>query len=389
MSSTSTSTPRTGLQLRTLVKPSGELDISLALVDVPAPGDDEVLIRVEATPINPSDIGLLFGAADMTTATLAGDPAQPASLVMSATVPARAMKGMAGRLGQSLPAGNEGAGVVIATGASPAAQALLGKTVAVIGGAMYAQYRCMAAAQCLVLPEGTTPAEGASCFVNPLTALGMVETMKREGHTALVHTAAASNLGQMLNKICLADGIKLVNIVRKPEQAALLRAIGAQYVCDASAPSFLEDLTQALVDTGATIAFDATGGGKLGGQILGCMEAALNRTAKEYSRYGSTTHKQVYLYGGLDTSATEFNRNFGMAWSMGGWLLFPFLGKIGSAAAGALRQRVAAELKTTFASHYTQVISLPQMLQPEVIAVYNQRATGTKLLVNPSLGLVC
>ncbi len=383
----STSTPRTGLQLRTLITPSGGLEMSLATVDVPAPGDDEVLIRVEATPINPSDIGLLFGAADMTTAKLAGDPAQPASLVMSAAVPERAMKAMAGRLGQSLAAGNEGAGVVIAAGASPAAQALLGKTVAVIGGAMYAQYRCMAAAQCLVLPEGTTPAEGASCFVNPLTALGMVETMKREGHSALVHTAAASNLGQMLNKICLADGIKLVNIVRKPEQAALLRAIGAQYVCDASSASFLEDLTQALVDTGATIAFDATGGGKLGGQILGCMEAALNRTAKEYSRYGSTTHKQVYLYGGLDTSPTEFNRNFGMAWSMGGWLLFPFLGKIGSAAAGALRQRVAAELKTTFASHYTQVISLAQMLHPEVIAVYNQRATGTKLLVNPSLGL--
>ena len=383
----STSTPRTGLQLRSLIQPSGELEMSLATVDVPAPGDDEVLIRVEATPINPSDIGLLFGAADMSTAQLAGDPAQPASLVLSAAVPERAMKGMAGRLGQSLPAGNEGAGVVIATGSSPAAQALLGKTVALIGGAMYAQYRCMPAAQCLVLPEGTTPAEGASCFVNPLTALGMVETMKREGHSALVHTAAASNLGQMLNKICLADGIKLVNIVRKPEQAALLRSIGAQYVCDASAPSFLEDLTQALVDTGATIAFDATGGGKLGGQILGCMEAALNRTAKEYSRYGSTTHKQVYLYGGLDTSPTEFNRNFGMAWSMGGWLLFPFLSKIGSAAAGALRQRVAAELKTTFASHYTQVISLAQMLQPEVIAVYNQRATGTKVLVNPSLGL--
>jgi NADPH2:quinone reductase len=382
-----TPTPTSGLQLRSLVKPSGELEMSLARVDVPAPGDNEVLIRIEATPINPSDIGLLFGAADMATAKLAGDLAQPASLVMSAAIPERLMKGMAGRLDQSLPAGNEGAGVVIAAGASPAAQALLGKTVAVIGGAMYAQYRCMPAAQCLVLPEGTTPAEGASCFVNPLTALGMVETMKREGHTALVHTAAASNLGQMLNKICLADGIKLVNIVRKPEQAALLRGIGAQYVCDASAPSFLEDLTQALVDTGATIAFDATGGGKLGGQILGCMETALNRTAKEYSRYGSTTHKQVYLYGGLNTSATEFNRNFGMAWSMGGWLLFPFLGKIGSAAAGALRQRVAAELKTTFASHYTQVISLAQMLQPEVIAVYNQRATGTKVLVNPSLGL--
>jgi len=294
---------------------------------------------------------------------------------------------MAGRLGQALPVGNEGAGVVVAAGSAPAAQALLGKTVATLGGAMYAQYRCVKAEQCLLLPEGTTPAEGASCFVNPLTALGMVETMKREGHTALVHTAAASNLGQMLNRICLKDGIGLVNIVRKPEQAALLKSQGAQHVCDASAPTFLEDLTQALVATGATLAFDATGGGKLAGQILGCMEAALNRTAKEYSRYGSTTHKQVYIYGGLDTGPTEFNRNFGMAWGMGGWLLFPFLQRIGPVAAQALRQRVADELKTTFASSYSKEISLTEALKPAEIAVYGQRATGTKYLLNPNKGL--
>jgi NADPH2:quinone reductase len=274
--------------------------------------------------------------------------------------------------------------VVVAAGASAAAQALLGQTVAVLGGAMYAQYRCIPVEQCLLLPAGTSPAEGASCFVNPLTALGMVETMRREGHKALVHTAAASNLGQMLNRICIKDQIELVNIVRKPEQEALLRSIGARYVCNATSPTFLDDLTQALVATGATIAFDATGGGKLAGQILTCMEAALNKNATEYSRYGSSTHKQVYLYGGLDTSPTEFNRNFGMAWGLGGWLLFPFLQRIGTEAAQALRQRVAHELKTTFASSYAKEISLAQALQPEAIQDYGKRATGVKYLINPN-----
>lgn len=371
----------TGLELRSLVKPCGELEISLPSVTTPEPAPDEVVVRIEATPINPSDIGLLFGAADISTAIISGTPASP---VVTAQIPERLMKSMAARLGQSLPVGNEGAGVVVAAGSSPAAQALLGKTVAMIGGAMYVQYRCIKVEQCLLLPPGTTPAEGASCFVNPLTALGMVETMRREGHKALVHTAAASNLGQMLNRICLKDQIGLVNIVRKPEQAALLRGLGAKYVCDASKPAFLADLTEALVDTGATIAFDATGGGKLAGQILTCMEAAINRSTTEYSRYGSSTHKQVYLYGGLDTSPTEFNRNFGMAWGMGGWLLFPFLQRIGTPTAQALRQRVAAELKTTFASSYSKEISLAQALQPEAIAAYGQRATGTKYLINPN-----
>ncbi len=373
--------PRSALQLRSLVKPSGELELSLVDTPLPAPGPNEVVLRIEAAPINPSDIGLLFGAADMTTATVSGSAASP---VVTARIPERAMKSMAGRLGQSLPVGNEGAGVVVEAGASAAAQALLGKTVAALGGAMYAQYRCIPVEQCLLLPPGTTPAEGASCFVNPLTALGMVETMRREGHSALVHTAAASNLGQMLNRICLADGIGLVNIVRKPEQEQLLRALGAVHVCNATAPTFMEDLTQALVATGATLAFDATGGGKLGGQILSCMEAAINRTAKEYSRYGSATHKQVYLYGGLDTGPTEFVRNFGMTWGMGGWLLFPFLQKIGPAGTLALKRRVAAELKTTFASHYAGAFSLAEALQLEAIAAYGPRATGAKFLIDPS-----
>ncbi len=376
--------PSTALQLRSLVKQSGELEVSLASVPVPEPAANEVLVRIEASPINPSDLGLLFGAADMSTVNASGSPERP---VITARIPDGAMKAMAGRMDASMPVGNEGAGVVVAAGASEAAQALMGKTVAVLGGAMYAQYRCIAADECLVLPAGATPADGASSFVNPLTALGMVETMRREGHTALVHTAAASNLGQMLNRICMADGVALVNIVRKQEQADLLRAMGAAHVCIAGSATFLQDLTDALVATGATIAFDATGGGKLAGQILGCMEAALNRSAKEYSRYGSTTHKQVYIYGGLDTGPTEFNRNFGMTWGMGGWLLFPFLLKIGPAVAQLLKQRVAAELKTTFASHYAKEVSLAEVLQPELIAVYGQRATGVKFLINPNRGL--
>jgi NADPH:quinone reductase len=376
--------PRTALQLRSLVKQNGELEVSLASVPVPEPAVGEVLVRIEAAPINPSDLGLLFGAADMNTVKASGSPERP---VVTARIPEGAMKAMAGRLDTPMPVGNEGAGVVVAAGSSDAAQALMGKTVALLGGAMYAQYRCIAADQCLVLPAGATPADGASSFVNPLTALGMVETMRREGHSALVHTAAASNLGQMLNRICMADGVALVNVVRKQEQAELLKAMGAAHVCIAGSATFLNDLTEALVATGATIAFDATGGGKLAGQILGCMEVALNRSAKEYSRYGSTTHKQVYIYGGLDMSPTEFNRNFGMSWGMGGWLLFPFLQKIGPAAAQVLKQRVAAELKTTFASRYAKEVSLAEVLQPDLIAVYGQRATGEKFLVNPNKGL--
>jgi NADPH:quinone reductase-like Zn-dependent oxidoreductase len=372
---------KTGLQLRSLIKKSGELEISLASVAIPEPAENEVIVRIEASPINPSDLGLLVGAADMASAKASGTKDAP---VVTAKVPEAAMKGMAARLDESMPVGNEGAGVVVKTGSSDEARALMGKTVAMIGGAMYTQYRTMRAKDCLALPAGTTPAEGASCFVNPLTALGMTETMRREGHTALVHTAAASNLGQMLNKICLKDGIGLVNIVRSAEQADILRKIGAKHIVDSTAASFMDDLTNALVETGATLAFDAIGGGKLAGQILTCMEIAANKTAKVYSRYGSSVHKQVYIYGGLDTRPVELTRAFGMAWGVGGWLLTPFLQKIGPADGQKLRQRVAAELKTTFASHYTKVVSLQEALQLSNIAVYAKRATGEKYLINPN-----
>lgn len=373
--------PGEALQLRSLVRADGTLQISLEPTPVAVPGPDEVLIQIQATPINPSDIGLLLGPADLSTVQVSGTPERP---IVTARIPERAMPGLSARIGQSMPVGNEGAGLVVAAGSSPQAQALLGRTVAAIGGAMYAQYRAVSVGQCLLLPAGTTAAEGASCFVNPLTALGMVETMKREGHTALVHTAAASNLGQMLNRICQKDGIALVNIVRRPEQVALLRGQGAHYVCDSSAPGFASDLTDALAATGATIAFDATGGGTLAGTILQCMENAISRNTKDYSRYGSSVHKQVYQYGHLDTRPTEIHRTFGMAWGIGGWLLFSFLKKIGDDSAEALRERVKAELKTTFASHYARTVSLAEALSSEAIAFYGARNTGAKVLIDPS-----
>ena len=374
-------TPTTGLELRSLIKKNGELELSLAKVPVPEPNDDQVVVKVEATPINPSDLGLLVGPADMKSATASGSGG---SIVVKATVPEGSLPFLAARLDKAMPVGNEGAGTVIKAGKSEAAQALAGKTVSMIGGGMYTQYRLIRASDCQALPAGTTAAEGASWFVNPLTALGMTETMKREGHKALVHTAAASNLGQMLNRICLEDGIGLVNIVRSGQQAKLLRDAGAKHVCDSSAASFAEDLTQALVETGATIAFDAIGGGRLASRILTCMEVALNTSAKEYSRYGSSTHKQVYIYGSLDTGPVELVRNYGMAWGVGGWLLTPFLQKVGREGQQRLRERVVRSLKTTFASHYTRTISLPEALRLDNIAIYNKRATGEKFLINPN-----
>jgi NADPH:quinone reductase-like Zn-dependent oxidoreductase len=370
-----------GLQLRSLIKASGELELSLMEVVTPEPAPDEVVVRIEAAPMNPTDIGLLLAAADMTTAVASGSKERP---VVTAKIPPALMPAMASRLDASLPAGNEAAGIVVMAGDSDAARALLGKLVATIGGAMFSQYRCLKIAECYVLPEGATAAEGSSSFVNPLTALGMVETMRREGHKALVHTAAASNLGQMLNKICIKDGVGLVNIVRSAEQEQLLRGIGAAHVCNSSAATFVDDLTTALSETGATIAFDAIGGGKLAGQIMNAMEAAINRSAKSFTRYGSSVHKQVYIYGSLDMGPMEISRGFGMAWGLGGWLLFPFLQKIGREEMQKLRARVASELKTTFASSYTRVVSLQEALQLETIAAFARRATGEKFLIDPS-----
>ena len=376
-----TSAPATALQLRSLVTGDQTVELFLDEAEVPDPGPNEVLIRVEAAPVNPSDLGLLLAGADFAAAAASGSPERP---VITAPLPPAAMRAMKARIGVPMPAGNEGAGTVVAAGSAPAAQALLGKTVAAAGGAMYGQYRAVDAGLCLELPAGTRAVDGASSFVNPMTALGMVETMRLENHTALVHTAAASNLGQMLNRLCISDQVPLVNIVRRPEQEELLRSAGARFVCNSGSPAFMDELTAAVKETGATLGFDATGGGKLASQILTCMEAAASADAASYSRYGSAVHKQVYIYGSLDRGPTELTRNYGMAWGIGGWLLTPFLGRIGLDGLVRLRDRVAAELTTTFASSYTDQVTLAGALQLENLQAYARQATGSKYLILPN-----
>jgi NADPH:quinone reductase len=374
--------PATALQLRSLVTADQTVELFLDEVEVPEPGPGDVVVRVEATPINPSDLGLLLAGADVTAAVSSGPADRP---VVTAPLPEAAMRAVKARVGVPMPVGNEGAGTVVAAGSSAAAQALLGKSVGVAGGAMYAQYRCVDASLCLELPEGTTAVDGASPFVNPMTALGMVETMRLEGHKALVHTAAASNLGQMLNRLCIEEQVPLVSIVRRREHEELLRSAGAGYVCNSTSPAFMDELTAAVTATGATLAFDAIGGGKLASQILTCMEAAASAAAGSYSRYGSSVHKQVYIYGSLDRGPTELTRNYGLAWGIGGWLLTPFLGRIGADGIERFKRRVAAGLTTTFASSYTDQVSLAGALQLDAIATYARQATGSKYLIIPSL----
>lgn len=376
-----TDLPATNMTMLTLATEGGQLEVSLAALPMPELKDHEVLVRVQATPINPSDLGLLFGAADMSTARASTRDGLP---LVTADIPAAGMRAMAGRLGEAMPIGNEGCGVVVKAGASPEAQALLGKTVAMLGGSIYAEYRALPVQMCMVLPDGTDPKDGASCFVNPLTSLAFTETMKMEGHSAIVHTAAASNLGQMLVKICAMDGIALVNIVRSQAQADLLKGIGATHVVDSTSENFMAELTDALVETGATIGFDAIGGGKLAGQILACMESAAVKRMTTYSRYGSDSFKQVYIYGALDVGPTVLNRSFGFSWSLGGFLLTPFLMKAGAETAQRLRARVVAELTTTFKSHYSHEVTLEQALNLDVITGYNAKRTGEKYLICPT-----
>ena len=375
-----TDLPATNRTMLTEVKSEGVLELYLADLPMPTPKDHEVVVRVQATPINPSDLGLMVGAADVTSARAIDRGGLPG---ISMNVPEAGMRFMAGRIGQALPIGNEGCGVVVAAGAAPEAQALMGKTVALIGGEIYAQYRCLAAQMCMPLPEGTSPEDGASCFVNPLTSLGFVETMKLEGYKAIVHAAAASNLGQMLVKICKADGIPLVNIVRSEEQVALLKGIGAEIVLNSNDEDFVEKLTTAIAETEAFHGFDPIGGGKLAGQILSAMEAAAVRRMSAYSRYGSDQMKQVYIYGALDVGPTILNRNFGLTWSLSGWLLTPFMAKAGPEIVGRMRARVAAELTTTFKSHYSHEISLEQAVDIATMQAYNAKRTGEKYLIRP------
>ena len=364
-------------QIKSKVSKEGLLTISLDEVNVPEPGDGEVLIKVLATPINPSDLGLLVGPADISSL-----KEVKKGSVIEMKVPDGLIRSVAARFDQNLPVGNEGAGIVESAGKG--AEHLIGKTVGLAGGAMYSEYRCVPASSCLVMNDGTTAEQAASCFVNPLTALGMIETMKMEDHTGLVHTAAASNLGQMLIKICLSEDIPLVNVVRKEEHVDMLKSLGANYVCNSSLDSFMDDLVEALVQSGSTLGFDATGGGKLSGQILTAMEVAANKTTTEYSRYGSDKFKQVYIYGGLDRSPTSLTRSFGFSWGLGGWLLTPFIGRIGSEKFGQLQKKVADEISTTFESKYSKIISLEETLHAKNILSYTRQATGEKYLIKPN-----
>jgi NADPH:quinone reductase len=377
-------TDRRSLQLHSRLTADGEIELSLVRVRVPSPKAHEVVVRIDAAPLNPSDLGLLLGPADWTAPRTAGSGVERR---VSAPVAPGARAALAARLDVSMPVGNEGAGLVVEAGAAPAAQRLLGKNVALLAGASYAQYRCVPADACLELASGTTAREGASAFVNPLTALGMLTTLRREGHRAMVHTAAASNLGRMLDRLYRAEGVPLVNIVRGEQSARVLLAAGAAHVLRSDQPDFRERLTAAIESTGATLAFDAVGGGTLVSEILAAMERALGRSMSAYSRYGSTTHKQAYLYGSLDPSPTELRRSYGMAWGVGGWLVTPFLESLDAAAVAQLKARVAAELKTTFASEYSAEISLSQALEPATIAAYGRRTTGEKYLINPNLPL--
>lgn len=369
-------------EIRSTVTSDGNVEISIAKVDIPTPADDEVLIEIYAAPINPSDLALLttFGG-DVSNIKVSGSGD---NTVASMSVHPAVMRSMKSRVGQSMPVGNEGAGVVVDAGIN--AKSLIGKTVGLAGGAMYSQYKCAPAVNCLVMDDGIAPSEAASSFVNPMTALSFVETMKMENHSAIVHTAAASNLGQMLVKVCKSEDIPLVNIVRKKEQVDILKNIGAKYICNTNESDFMESLVGALTETGATLGFDATGGGnngELAGQILAAMEVAANNASGEYSRYGSETYKQVYIYGGLDPSPTILKRSYGMSWGLGGWLLTPMLGKIGMEKFQEMRARISKEIKTTFASEYSQEISFEEMLQPEIINSYVKQKTGSKFLVNP------
>jgi NADPH:quinone reductase-like Zn-dependent oxidoreductase len=368
-------------QLFTLISSDGKLEMSLKDVDLPAPKPHEVMVRIEAAPINPSDMWPMFGPANLDAAQLSDD-----KQILSAPIYPGMLSRIKSRLDQVLPIGNEGAGTVVAAGDSEAAQALMGKTVAILSGGAYAQYCCVPAQACIVHNKGTSASDAASSFVNPLTALGMVETMRMEGHSALVHTAAASSLGQMLNKICVAQDIPLVNIVRKQQQVDILKEIGAKYICDSSCETFKADLYKAIDETGATLAFDAIGGGELVSNILSAMEYSGSKDAVGFNTYGSESNKQVYIYGGLDFSPTMLNRAYGMSWAIGGWLLMRFLGKLKPQQIGQLQKQVADEIKTTFACAFTDELSFEQAMTPETILQYNAKKTGEKYLINPNKG---
>lgn len=371
----------TGRALRSTVQEDGTLKLSLDPLVIGDLAPDEIVVRVEAAPINPSDLGLLLGPADVSSMRVAGKSDGP-ELVFD--IPEARRAGLAVRIGKSLAVGNEGSGTVVAAGSD--SQDWLGRRVGLIGGGMYADLRKIRTRDTLALPDGVTPAQGAALTVNPMTALGFVETARAEGHSAIVHTAAASSLGQMLQRICTSDGMGLVNVVRSEEQVALMRDIGATHVLNSRDDDFRHKLIDAITETGATVAFDAIGGGSLGSDIMRAMERSAAQRMTDYSPYGSATFKQLYVYGALDLSPTTLDRlSFGFQWSVAGWLLTPFLQKAGPETVARLRKRVFDELTTTFATQYTRTIGLAEALDPAVVKAYERKATGEKFLIDPTL----
>ncbi len=377
------SAPNTGLQLTSTLAPDGVLTLELRDVPIPAPGPGQVVVRVEATPVNPSDLITLLPGADAAEAeySLAGE--SPRVTVRLAPHIAAAFQG---RFSQPLAVGLEGAGTVVAAGDD--ARHLLGKRVAVLSLArgLFAQYCTVAAAECLPLPEGISARDGAGLFCNPMTALAMVETLRLDGHRALIHTAGASNLGQMLVRICREDGIPLVAVVRREEQVALLRDMGATHVCNSSAPDFDRQLIRAIEETGATAAFDAIGGGDMAHRLLSAMEVVAASRLAEYSPYGSPSPKRVYVYGRLDRSPMVIrHEHYGLLWEVGAWVMPPVLEHIGPEKTAQLTGRILDNPTTTFASPYAREVSLAEVLRRDTLVACSRLATGQKYLINPTL----
>lgn len=368
-----------GRQILSTLTADGAITAEIVPFTLPTPTGNQVVVRVEAAPINPSDLSMLFGPADIEQGEYS-----PGKVVARMAPNFAAM--MRARHGLPLPMGVECAGTVIAAGDGAAAQAILGKRVSCVTRTAFATHAMTEAPMTIALPDDVTAAQGASTFVNPMTALGFVETMRRDGFSGIVHTAAASNLGRMLIRICAADGVPLVNIVRKPDQVALLRGLGAEHVLDSTAPDFQERLTDAIAATGAMAGFDAIGGGTMSSQILAAMERAALRanTDQAFTLYGSNVPKKVYIYGALDLGPTILDRSLDFRWQLAAWLLPPFLASCEPEVARRLRARVLAELKTTFASHYEAQIDLDAMLSREAVLAYNARRSGEKYLLVPN-----
>ena len=365
----------TGKQLFTTLESDGTLTLQIEDVTFPEPKDNQVLVKMEAAPINPSDLAILTGAADFENAEYS-----PGKVV--AKMPEPFNSGSKARHGKKLPAGNEGAGTVVATGDGDAAKALMGQRVACVPGNAFSQYAIADAKMCLPLGDHSAEA-GASSFVNPMTALGFAENAKMEGQGAILHTVGASNLGQMLNRICLEDGLGLVNIVRKDDQAELLKSQGATHIVNSSGDDFMGQLRSAIEDTGAFFGFDPIGGGKMVDSCFKAMEQVAVANMTEYSRYGSNQAKRMFIYGRLDVSPTTLTPSYGFGWTLSGWLLFPFLQQAGQETMGRMRKRVLDNLTTTFASNYKAKVDLEAMLTKDAILDYREMKTGQKYLVTP------